>query len=197
MDVYLQETNFKEWKLVVQEIVRFLEVDTAFANIRPLRYCVLFDSHPTSHPYVARFHARKVLKFKDAVLTSYHRNEVNSFFICVVVIRYFPFKGKYLQCVIFCHFQVKFAEITLDTYRMLQCLEWEPSGSLMQKHPVERPVESYENGTVTDHSGASGLIDINFTADLTDPTLPSNPRKAILYRPSATHLLAVSFEALI
>ncbi|OAY33441.1 hypothetical protein MANES_13G096500v8 [Manihot esculenta] len=155
-----RETNFKEWKLVVQEIVRFLEVDTAFANIRPLRYCVLFDSHPTSHPYVARFHARKVLKFKDAVLTSYHRNEV------------------------------KFAEITLDTYRMLQCLEWEPSGSLMQKHPVERPVESYENGTVTDHSGASGLIDINFTADLTDPTLPSNPRKAILYRPSATHLLA-------
>ncbi|KAF2292973.1 hypothetical protein GH714_034439 [Hevea brasiliensis] len=161
-----RETNFKEWKLVVQEIVRFLEVDTAFANTRPLRYCVLFDSRPTSHPYVARFHARKVLKFKDAVLTSYHRNEV------------------------------KFAEITLDTYRMLQCLEWEPSGSFYQKHPVEsvnqtRAVESYENGTITDNSGASGLIDINLAADLTDPTLPQNPRKVVLYRPYTTHFLAV------
>ncbi|KAJ9170396.1 hypothetical protein P3X46_018506 [Hevea brasiliensis] len=161
-----RETNFKEWKLVVQEIVRFLEVDTAFANTRPLRYCVQFDSRPTSHPYVARFHARKVLKFKDAVLTSYHRNEV------------------------------KFAEITLDTYRMLQCLEWEPSGSFYQKHPVEsvnqtRAVESYENGTITDNSGASGLIDINLAADLTDPTLPPNPRKVVLYRPYTTHFLAV------
>ncbi|KAF2283946.1 hypothetical protein GH714_017497 [Hevea brasiliensis] len=118
-----RETNFKEWKLVVQEIVRFMEVNTAFANVRTLRYCFLFDSHPTSRPYVARYHARKVLKFQDAILTGYHRNEI------------------------------KFAEITLDTYRMLQCLEWEPNGSFYQKHPVEsvyqkHPVESYENGTV-------------------------------------------------
>lgn len=77
--MYSQETNFKEWKLVVQEIVRFMEADTAFASVRPLRYCVLFDSHPTSRPYVARFHVRKVLKFQDAILTSYHRNEVTSF----------------------------------------------------------------------------------------------------------------------
>ncbi|XP_061950093.1 uncharacterized protein LOC133673362 isoform X2 [Populus nigra] len=94
-------------------------------------------------------------------------------------------------------FRVKFAELTLDTYRMMQCLEWEPSGSFYQKRPVEsvyqkHPVESNENGTVIDHSGAaSGLIDINLAADLTDPTLPPNPRKAVLYRPSVTHLLAV------
>uniref|UniRef100_A0A6N2NKF8 RGS domain-containing protein n=1 Tax=Salix viminalis TaxID=40686 RepID=A0A6N2NKF8_SALVM len=162
-----RETNFKEWKLVVQEIFRFMEVDTAFTNVRPLRYCALFDSHPASRPYLARFHAKKIVKFRDALLTSYHRNEV------------------------------KFAELTLDTYRMMQCLEWEPSGSFFQKHPVEsvyqkHPVESNENGTVIDHSGAaSGLIDINLAADLTDPTLPPNPRKAVLYRPSATHFLAV------
>lgn len=82
---------------------------------------------------------------------------------------------------------------------MLQCLEWEPSGSFYQKRPVESicqkyPVESNENGTLTDHSGASGVIDINLAADLTDPSLPPNPRKAVLYRPSVTHLLAVSFE---
>ncbi|XP_057495871.1 uncharacterized protein LOC130780873 [Actinidia eriantha] len=152
-----RETNFKEWKLVVQEIVRFKKADTALINFRPLRYCVTFDSYPASLPYVARFHAKKVLKFRDALLTSYHRNEV------------------------------KFAEFTLDTFRMLQCLEWEPSGSFYQKPPVE----PRENGASVDHSATSGLIDINLVADMTDPTLPPNPRKAILYRPSVTQLIAV------
>lgn len=152
-----RDTNFKEWRQVVQEIVRFMKVDTAFMNVRPLRYCATFDSHPESLPYLTRFHAKKVLKFQDALLTSYHRNEV------------------------------KFAELTLDTFRMLQCLEWEPTGSFYQK----RPIEPKENGTFTDHSGASGLIDMNLAADMTDPTLPPNPRKAILYRPSVTHLIAV------
>lgn len=89
-----------------------------------------------------------------------------------------------------CNMQVKFAELTLDAYRMLQCLEWEPSGSFYQK----RPVEIKENGHFTDHSGTSGLIDINLAADMTDPTLPPNPRKAVLYRPSVTHLIAVGFN---
>ncbi|KAH7859451.1 hypothetical protein Vadar_001230 [Vaccinium darrowii] len=153
----LRETSFKEWKLVVQEIVRFMKADAAFINPRPLRYCAMFDSYPASLPYVSRFHAKKVLKFRDALLTSYHRNEV------------------------------KFAELTLDTFRMLQCLEWEPSGSFYQKHPVE----SRENGVTIDHSATSGLIDINLAADMTDPNLPPNPKKAILYRPSITQLIAV------
>ena len=84
---------------------------------------------------------------------------------------------------------------------MMQCLEWEPSESFYPKRPVEsvykkHPVELSENGTVIDHSGASGLIDINLAADLTDPSLPSNPRKAVLYRRSVTYLLAVSSEDL-
>ena len=87
------------------------------------------------------------------------------------------------------YFQVKFAEITLDTYRMLQCLEWEP-GFFYQKHPVE----PNENGAGIDHSGASGIIDINLATDVTDPSLPPNPKKAILHRPSVTHLIAVSLK---
>lgn len=83
--------------------------------------------------------------------------------------------------------QVKFAEFTLDTYRMLQCLEWEPSGSFYQK----RSVEIRENGNFNDHSVASGIIDMNLAADITDPNLPTNPKKAVLYRPSVTHLIAV------
>ncbi|XXG86462.1 hypothetical protein AAC387_Pa11g1354 [Persea americana] len=151
--VAFPETNFKEWKQVVQEIVRFLKVDTAFMNIRPLRYCLLFDSHPSSVPRGARFQARN-LKLQDALLTSYRRNEV------------------------------KFTELTLDTFRMLQCLEWEPSGTFYQM----RTKESNSNGAFTDQSG---LIDINLAADMTDPTLPPNPRKAILYHPSVTHLISV------
>ncbi|KAB2597470.1 protein SCAI-like [Pyrus ussuriensis x Pyrus communis] len=158
--VNFRDTNFKEWRLVVQEIARFMKVDTAFMNVRPLRYSTLFDSNPASLPYVTRFHAKRVLKFQDALLTSYHRNEV------------------------------KFAELTLDTFRMLQCLEWEPSGSFYQK----RPVEPKENGVFIEHSGASvasGVIDLNLAADMTDPSLPPNPRKAVIYRPSVTHLIAV------
>lgn len=151
-----RDTNFKEWRLVVQEIERFTIAVTAFTDVRPLRYCAIFDSYESSLRYVARFHARKVLKLQDALLTSYHRNEV------------------------------KFTELTLDTFRMLQCLEWEPSGSLYQN----RQVESHQNGVAKDYSGTSGLIDINLAADLTDPTLPPNPRKALLYRPSVTHLIA-------
>ncbi|CAA2961808.1 SCAI [Olea europaea subsp. europaea] len=150
-------TNFKEWKLVVQEIVQFTKADTAILNIKPLRYCAMFDSYPASLSYVSRFHAKRLLKFQDAVLTSYHKNEV------------------------------KFAELTLDTFRMLQCLEWEPSGSFYQNHPVE----SRENGNMSDHSVVSGLIDINLAADMLDPTLPSNPKKAVLYRPSTTQLISV------
>lgn len=154
-----RETNFKEWKLVVQEILRFMKVDTSFAikSARLIRYCSTIDSHPASLPYIARYHAKKVLKFRDAVLMSYHRNEV------------------------------KFAELTLDTYRMLQCLEWEPSGSFYQKPTVEPK----ENGVAVDYSATSGLINLNLAMDMTDPTLPPNPKKAVLYRPSATHLMAV------
>ncbi|KAE8637223.1 hypothetical protein CSA_021618 [Cucumis sativus] len=151
-------TDFKEWRLVVQEIFCFMNIATASTNVRPLRYSTAFDSHPPSLPFVGRFHAKRVLKFRDAVLTSYHRNEV------------------------------KFAEITLDTYRMLQCLEWEP-GFFYQKHPVE----PNENGAGIDHSGASGIIDINLATDVTDPSLPPNPKKAILHRPSVTHLIAIGY----
>uniref|UniRef100_A0A1J3CBG2 Protein SCAI n=1 Tax=Noccaea caerulescens TaxID=107243 RepID=A0A1J3CBG2_NOCCA len=152
-----RETNFKEWRLVVQEITRFTNSDTNLTYLRPLRYCAMLDSFPASQTYLARFHAKKLFKFRDALLASYHRNEV------------------------------KYAEVTLDTYRMMQCLEWEPSGSFYQK----RPVETKENGFVIDHTLTSGLIDMKLAADMADSSLPPNPRKAILYRPTVSHLLAV------
>ncbi|CAH8344952.1 unnamed protein product [Eruca vesicaria subsp. sativa] len=152
-----RETNFKEWRLVVQEITRFTKADTSLTYVRPLRYCAMLDSYPASQTYLARFHAKKLFKFRDALLASYHRNEV------------------------------KYAEVTLDTYRMMQCLEWEPSGSFYQKPPVE----TKGNGFVVDHTLTSGIIDMKLAADMADPSLPPNPRKAVLYRPTVSHLLAV------
>ncbi|KAG9138510.1 hypothetical protein Leryth_012796 [Lithospermum erythrorhizon] len=149
-------TSFKEWKLVLQEVIQFNRSNSLYLNTRPLRYSLLLDSYPSSQSYVNRFHSKKVLKFRDAVLTSYHKNEV------------------------------RFTEQTLDTFRMLQCLEWEPTGPIPQKHPLELR----ENGG-PDHSITSGIIDMKLAADMTDPNLPPNPKKAILYRPAVTQLLAV------
>lgn len=150
-----QETDFKEWKLVVQEIVKFLKADTAFMNIRPLRYSLVLDLHPDCLPHVAD--AKRKLKLRDALLCSYHPNEI------------------------------KFSELTLDTFRMLQCLEWEPSGSFYQSSGA--PASG--TGAGIGQNGAPGPSRINYSQDIADPTLPPNPRKAILYRPSVTHFIAV------
>ncbi|KAL8253988.1 hypothetical protein R6Q59_032209 [Mikania micrantha] len=138
-----QDTDFKEWKLVIQEITKFLKVDTAFMNIRPLRYSLTLDLHPDSLPHAVN--VKRKLKLGDAILCSYHPNEV------------------------------KVSELTFDTFRMLQCLEWEPSGSFYKS-----------SGTMS--TGGQG---VSYSQEISDPTLPPNPRKAVLYRPSITHFLAV------
>lgn len=72
--ILLQDTDFKEWKLVIQEITKFLKVDTSFMNIRPLRYSLMLDLHPDSLPHVVN--VKRKLKLGDAILCSYHPNEV-------------------------------------------------------------------------------------------------------------------------
>lgn len=84
--------------------------------------------------------------------------------------------------------QVKYSELTLDTFRMLQSLEWEPSGSFYQANTAP----SSGAGSGASQNGASGPSRVN--QDMTDPTLPPNPRKAILFRPSVTHFMAVSIH---
>ncbi|VAI33304.1 hypothetical protein VPH35_090635 [Triticum aestivum] len=150
------KTNFKEWKQVLQELERFLKADGAYKGSRSLRYDNLFDSYASNLASIARFHSKRVLKLKEAVLTSYHRNEV------------------------------KFTELTLDTFRMLQSLEWEPTGSY--QIAVK---ELTENGTMSDQSGPSGLIDIHLSTEISDGNLPSNPQRAIIYHPTVSHLIAV------
>ncbi|KAJ3676927.1 hypothetical protein LUZ60_002651 [Juncus effusus] len=156
-------TNFKEWKQVIQELGRFLKAFKIFPFSRTLRYISLLDSYPNSFPHLAPLYAKRCLKLHDAVLTSYHKNEV------------------------------KFTELTLDTSRMQQCLEYEPSASHPNSETKENNNINNENGILSDHSGGavSGLIDINLASELADPNMPKNPRKAVIYRPKVSHLISV------
>lgn len=61
---------------MIQEIVRFLKADTAFMNIRPLRFSLVLDCHPDSLPHVSTSVAKRSLRLRDAILSSYHHNEV-------------------------------------------------------------------------------------------------------------------------
>nr|GEV10472.1 protein SCAI isoform X1 [Tanacetum cinerariifolium] len=151
------ETDFKEWKLVIRDVTKFLKVDTAFTYIRPLRYSIVLDADPDRLPRVALI--KRKLRLKDAILCSYHPNEV------------------------------KFSELTIDSFRMLQCLEWEPSGSFYQSSGV--PSTGGAGTNVGQSGGLIGSSRINYSQEMTDPTLPPNPRKAVLYHPSITHLIAV------
>lgn len=74
--LFVQETDFKEWKLVVLEILRFMKADSAFMNIRPLRYSLVLDPHPDSLSQISTSVAKRNLRLRDAILSSYHHNEV-------------------------------------------------------------------------------------------------------------------------
>ncbi|KAL7617481.1 hypothetical protein Lser_V15G03161 [Lactuca serriola] len=152
-----QDTDFKEWKRVIRDITKFLKVDTAFMNMRPLRYSIVLDHDPDNLPLVS-FIKRK-LRLRDAILCSYHPNEV------------------------------KFSELTIDNFRMLQCLEWEPSGSFYQSNGNGISTPWSNIGQSGPHQGS---IRVNYySQEISDPTLPPNPRKAVLYSPSTTHFIAV------
>ena len=74
--------------------------------------------------------------------------------------------------------QVKFTDLSIDVFRMLQCLEWEPCGSFALNNGYSAHDESGQNQP-------------NLLKDLRDAALPPNPLKTILNRPSVTHFLTV------
>ncbi|KAG9454489.1 hypothetical protein H6P81_007393 [Aristolochia fimbriata] len=150
------EVDFKDWRLMIQDLIKFLKADTAFMNIRPLRYSLVLDLHPDSFPVVASVAARR-LKLREALLCSYQWNEV------------------------------KFAELILNTYRMLQCLEWEPRGSFYVMPGNEVGGVGSENA----HNVDLGSNRMASLPGITDPALPPNPQKAVLYRPTIIHFIAV------
>lgn len=147
-----ESSDGKEWKIVHQEISRFMKADAPCDNTRPLRYSLLLDPRPSSLPSPAKLDGQEPLKLQDAVLASYY------------------------------HSEVRFSELTLDTFRMLQAIEWEPSGSFYR-------AKSWDSSNVP---AANGGFPGSFRLDdITDPSLPPNPHKYILYRPTVPQLLIV------
>lgn len=69
---------------MVQEIGKFLKADTGFMNSRPLRYSLVLDLHPDYIPHVAD--AKRKLKLREAILCSYHPNEVDTSFHLIIII---------------------------------------------------------------------------------------------------------------
>ncbi len=63
---------------------------------------------------------------------------------------------------------------------MLQALEWEPSGSLYRMRT------GMTGGNRVGSSSNVGVVE-----EIADPSLPPNPHKYILYRPTVQHLLLV------
>jgi len=76
--LWVQGIDAREWKVVVQEIIRFMKADAACEISRPLRYSVLLDPHPSSIPVVDRLEGAKPLRLEDAILASYYHSEVSS-----------------------------------------------------------------------------------------------------------------------
>jgi len=73
----IQEAEYKEWKHVVQEIVRFLKADSSFMNMRPLRYSFVYDPPPDSLSSIVSSNGKRRLVLRDAILSSYYHNEVS------------------------------------------------------------------------------------------------------------------------
>lgn len=71
---------------MVQEIIRFLKVDSSFMNMRPLRYSFVYDTHPDSVLNIVSCNGKRRLVLRDAILSSYYQNEVSSITTSILVI---------------------------------------------------------------------------------------------------------------
>jgi hypothetical protein len=94
--------------------------------------------------------------------------------------------------------QVKFSELTLDTFRMLQAVEWEPSGQFLKTRASSAqgagPASS-SSSAPHPPDGGPGPRENNrpggVLENVIDPSLPANPHKYLLYRPTVPQVLLV------
>ncbi|CAI5512765.1 unnamed protein product [Closterium sp. Naga37s-1] len=88
--------------------------------------------------------------------------------------------------------QVKLSEVTLDAFRMLQAVEWLPSGFFL---PSKQGGVATHGFTATGGAGGGGGEGPRLVGgaeeNVVDPSLPPNPHKYVLHRPSVPHLLMV------
>ncbi|KAJ3414151.1 hypothetical protein HDV05_007013 [Chytridiales sp. JEL 0842] len=143
-----------EWNVVLSEISTFLEAEK---KLTPVSGEGLPFTLPSRLPIERTTKLDKdglpKLKLQEAILVGNYQN------------------------------QIKFSELTLDMYRVLQSLEREPSAvtgkSGSGSIPEAPPAETKEDGdTVMDGTGADKAA-----------TRRTNPHKYLLYRPTFAHLM--------
>lgn len=53
-----------------------MRADSACDTSRPLRYCLVYDPHPSTFSQFQKIEVKKPLHLEDAILASYYHNEV-------------------------------------------------------------------------------------------------------------------------
>ncbi|KAI8918066.1 protein SCAI [Entophlyctis helioformis] len=148
-----------EWNVVLSEISTFMEAERKLA---PVDYASNIVHFPT------RLQIQSTLKFDKDGLPKLKLQEA------ILV-------GNYAN-------QIKFSELTLDMYRMLQSLEREPSALPNQLKPAVP-----QGDPLTSTESRDGIDD----ADKSTATRRTNPHKYLLYRPTFAQLslyIATAFK---
>ncbi|KAI9262404.1 hypothetical protein BDA99DRAFT_511113 [Phascolomyces articulosus] len=117
----------KEWQIVLDEINTFMEAEKKLAPVSADRTPVTVEHRLswTSGPARDTTATHTKLKLQEAILV-----------------------GN-------CQKQIKFSELTLDMYRILQSLEMQPPGSATVVHPpLSAPIGSNKAGAITTDQGS-------------------------------------------
>lgn len=161
-----------EWRSVIQEVTNFLHADVAMPVPR---------SPGSNVPF--RLSLRCALNQAEVKLHP-HKMLLHD----AILVSYYPR-------------QVKIAELPLDSFRMLQALEWEDKYSSPTPPAHEHPLpltKSSSSKSLADkgegmggRKGSSGNLAENGSAEPGAKGLMENPAKHLVYRPSAMQLLSI------
>ncbi|CAG8467958.1 9074_t:CDS:10 [Diversispora eburnea] len=149
-----------EWQSVLQEISTFLEAEKKLAPISPEgHYLPIARRLQIERSPRLEKDGTPKLKLQEAILVGNYQN------------------------------QIKFSELTLDMYHILQSLEREPAlqKSAPQKAPSEN-TSTNERGTGKDDISIEDQSNVNLSVDKT-ASRRLNPHKYLLYRPTFSQLL--------
>ncbi|KAF7727432.1 hypothetical protein EC973_007501 [Apophysomyces ossiformis] len=151
----------KEWQMVSNEIKTFMEAEKKLVPISADRTPVTIVHRLPATPYASREKesGAQKLRLQEAILV-----------------------GNYQK-------QIKFSELTLDMYRMLQSLERQP---VISKPATKKSTKEVEQGMSEDASKSAAPSNANSNttaAQAEKPNKQANPHKYLLYRPSLSQLL--------
>jgi len=154
-NITFKPSDYAEWKVVLSEISTFLEAEK---KLSPIDFEGNALAAPTRVKVSTKVGLEKdglpKLKLQEAILVGNYQN------------------------------QIKFAELTLDMYRIMQSLERDPDANGGWSKPQQPPQEQQ----TTSGFGMTG-IETKEGEDDKKQSRRSNPRKYMLYRPSFAQIL--------